>query len=243
MSQVASKGPKTPRMTTKTPERDLAASLLAEASLTDQEIAERVGIDRQKLRDWKRHPQFQARVQALQRRLGNLFDQVPLGRKLRRVQALQDRWDRLNRIIAARSTAVCLNPDGTPVPGAETGLLAPTLVGRGKDRMVVYKLDVDLLRELREIESAAAKEMGQIVAHSELTILTPDLDLSKLSDADLALYRELRQKARVSQEEPVQIQATVTDARTTSQDASSCPPEAPKQPESHPSSPVSPEPS
>ncbi len=45
--------------------RERAAELLVTDDLTDEQIAQQVGIVRQTLTRWKRHPEVQARLQAL----------------------------------------------------------------------------------------------------------------------------------------------------------------------------------
>ena len=58
-----------------------------------------------------------------------------------RVQALQDRWDRMRQMIEERAAS----PDFAKVPGGTTGLLCRDL--RCKDTPV-YKVDTGLLAEL-----------------------------------------------------------------------------------------------
>lgn len=157
-----------------TKRREKAAQLVAADEQTDEQIAAAVGITKRQLERWKRHPAFQARVaehvQAWRERI--LAEGVAVREK--RVEALNERWERLRRLIAARTEDL---RDETP--GGETGLLVrePMLVkvyeaselddGASllptKESRIVYKytLDAALLKELREIEKQAAIELGQ----------------------------------------------------------------------------------
>ena len=71
-----------------------------------------------------------------------------------RLQALQDRWDRLRRLIDARAVEMA------DVPGGNTGLLVRDYKGKNA-ALPVYKVDTALLAELRAHERQAAEELGQ----------------------------------------------------------------------------------
>src|ERR1035441_6890960 len=73
-----------------------------------------------------------------------------------RVQALQNRWDRMRRVIDERAAS----PDFAEVPGGTTGLLVKDYKGKDADTLV-YKVDTGLLAELRNHEKQAAEELGQ----------------------------------------------------------------------------------
>jgi hypothetical protein len=94
-----------------------------------------------------------------------------------RLNAIDSRWHRLNYIIDTRA----LNPDYQAEPGGNTGLLIKTVrVTRSKESTseeVSFKLDVDLLREIRELEESAAVELGQRVKHSEQRTSTTKVSL------------------------------------------------------------------
>lgn len=78
-----------------------------------------------------------------------------------RVSALQDRWERLTRVITERAA----DPTMQSIPGGSTGLLVRQLkqVGSGRDAQLVeeYAVDTGMLRETRAHEEQAAKELGQ----------------------------------------------------------------------------------
>jgi hypothetical protein len=142
--------------------RNQAAVLTAEGRLSIEEVAEKVGVDRVTLWAWKKHPEFLQRVQEISERMGALAEQFAIGHKARRLEWLDDRHRRLRQVIAARAA----DPDMADVPGGRTGLVLKRTrkLGAGERAQMVeeYIVDVDLLRELREIEAAAARELDQL---------------------------------------------------------------------------------
>ena len=64
-----------------TKRRALAAVLVAEDELTDDEIAGRVGIKRLQLWRWKQRPEFSARVAEIANRIGALALRRAIGRR------------------------------------------------------------------------------------------------------------------------------------------------------------------
>ena len=81
-----------------------------------------------------------------------------------RVQMLQNRWDRMRRVIDERAAS----PAFADVPGGTTGLLVKDYKGKDADQPV-YKVDTRLLAELRAHEKQAAEELGQWSEKRELT--------------------------------------------------------------------------
>jgi hypothetical protein len=140
---------------------ELAAQLVAADELTNDEIAERCGVSRPALQKWKARPEFRARVDEHL----EVFRQAALRHGVavleRRVAALDERWRHLLRIIDERAASPLMQG----VPGGTTGLLAHTArgLGSGDSFRVIdeFTLDRGLLRELREHEKQAARELGQ----------------------------------------------------------------------------------
>jgi hypothetical protein len=149
--------------------RERAAALLADGELTDQGIADEVGVNRWTLWSWKRHPDFKARVADHVDRLGKLAARYVLGRRAARLAALQRRHDALEAVIAERAA----QPGMESVPGGRTGLLVKTVkqLGSGDAAVLVneYRVDGVLLKDLREIEKQAAIECGQWVRKGEVS--------------------------------------------------------------------------
>lgn len=146
--------------------RELAAALLAEDRLTDVEIAARAGVSRRTLVRWKQSTQFQQRIAHHQAVQADAVAATGIASRRARVEALNDRWQRLQRIIAERAEAYGgRDAEGKPlVPGGSTGLL----MRYGKSGE--FALDTGLLRELRAVEEQAARELGQWVDRSRLDL-------------------------------------------------------------------------
>jgi hypothetical protein len=145
-----------------------AAVFVAEDEITDEEIAKRVKTSRRTLARWKTAPEFRERVDELRADLEASALRVPIAKRYRRMAAINDRWKRMDAVIAARAEAM----DGE-APGAETGLLVKTVIERstkdGVSVSVTYAIDAPLLREMREIEKHAAVETGQYAERREIT--------------------------------------------------------------------------
>jgi hypothetical protein len=187
-----------------------AVYLLAQDELTDEEIAARVSVHRATLARWKRHPQFAARLQAAVAELGEVAQRYALGRRAYRVRCLNDRHQRMRRVIEQRAA----DPSMQGVPGGDTGLLVRDVkvVGQGEhaQRVDLYRVDTGLLAELRATEEQAARELGQWSDRQETTVtgtvaVQPAVDYSKLSDDEVRTLYALQAKARVGQPGPPQL--------------------------------------
>jgi hypothetical protein len=143
------------------PKQERAAALVASERLTDEQVATEIGVDRRTIIRWRQTPAFAARVQAHVTELCEAVRKRGIAIRERRIAALQDRHERLLRVIAERAEA----PEMQDVPGGTTGLLTHDVksVGAGAlaERVDLYELDAALLRELREHERQAAEELGQ----------------------------------------------------------------------------------
>jgi transcriptional regulator with XRE-family HTH domain len=120
-----------------TGERERASELLAARNLTHQKIADSVGIARSTLWEWRRIPEFAARVEEITEENRAETRRIGIADKERRLAALNDRWARMRRVIEERAD----DPETAEV--------------------VEFAVDTGLLRELREIEKQAAVELGQ----------------------------------------------------------------------------------
>ncbi len=97
-----------------------------------------------------------SRIRELQETLSAGTIALEISSRNARVQALQNRWDKMRRVIDERAAS----PDFADVPGGTTGLLCKDYKGKVADT-VVYKVDTGLLAELRGHERQAAEELGQ----------------------------------------------------------------------------------
>ena len=142
----------------------LAAELVAEDELTDAEIAERVGIGPRTLYRWKRDPVFVAEVEKRVEEFGRVVRSRGIARLERRIKALNDRWERMNRIIEERAE----DPAMANVPGGKTGLLVRRVkgVGRGDGFLLIESYEVDSRAapgtpRAREAGGAGTRPMGR----------------------------------------------------------------------------------
>lgn len=142
-------------------ERRLAAQLLADGNLTDAEIGDKCNVSRQAIWNWKQEPEFTAEVEIQTEAFKQQVRRRGLASRERRIAALNDRWNRLQRVVEERAD----DPAHQAVPGWKTGLLVHNVksVGGGENATVVdlYEVDTGLLKELREHEKQAAQELGQ----------------------------------------------------------------------------------
>lgn len=140
--------------------RETAAGLLAEDRLTDEQIAELIGVKRQTMALWKNRPEFKARVEAIVEKTRAAVEAEAIASKRNRIAALNDRWARMRRVVDERAA----DPDMADVPGGKTGLLVRTYrsIGSGPfaERVEEYAVDIGLLKEFREHEEQAAREIG-----------------------------------------------------------------------------------
>ena len=145
-----------------------SAQLLADGKLTDQEIADRAGVARTTLWRWRKHPEFAAEVEGHLEAFRSEVRRRGIADRERRIKALNDRWNRLQRVMEERAD----DPSMANVAGGRTGLLVHNVksVGFGETAQIVdlYEIDAALLKELREHEKQAAQELGQWVEQSKV---------------------------------------------------------------------------
>lgn len=151
-----------------TKQRVRAAQLVADDDLPDVQIAAAVGRSKKWLEEQKLHPEFHARVVAIVAETAAALKNKGIVERQNRIDAYNDRWERMQRIIAERSVAMA-----DDAPGGATGLLVrlSRTLGRGPDTQIVeeYSVDTALLAELRATERQAAQELDQWAERRELT--------------------------------------------------------------------------
>lgn len=121
--------------------KEEAAELVAEDRLTNEQIAEKCSCSVATLKRWKKIAEFAARVDELIAAYRRTAQRRAIAQVGRRVDALQDRWRRMQRVIEERAE----DPSMQEIPGGETGILVRTVkgLGRGADFQVVEEYEVD----------------------------------------------------------------------------------------------------
>jgi hypothetical protein len=139
-----------------------------------------------------RNANIRARVAQIQSEVSARAIALEISNRNARVQALQQRWDRLRLVIEERAAS----PDYAKVPGGKTGLLVKTL--HGTQNTPVFKLDTGLLAELLAHEQQAAQELSQwqskAVAEERKVIRATPAAVALASVLSLEQLKELEKK-------------------------------------------------
>lgn len=151
-----------------------AALLVAQDSLTDEKIADELGIGRTTLHRWKTDPAFIKRVGEVVAEIQEKIVARGIAEKQNRVDALNRRQKLMEEVIRQRAENLASVPGG-----GNTGLLVKQVKGIGKGdnfrEVEEYAVDTALLREMREHEKQAAIEVGQWTEKRDLTSNGEDL--------------------------------------------------------------------
>lgn len=196
--------------------RNEAAQLVADGELNGNRIAAKLKISRDTLRNWSKVTEFAARVAGIRRDNEALIFARGIANKSKRVEAANDRWNRLKLVMEERAA----DPDMKNVPGGKSGLLVKDIKnvtmtrveGTGADQrkhyskvdVATYAVDTGLLSEMRNLEKHVAQETGQWVEKRAVDIpgLTgtgnsqSEIDLSKIPLDKLEAARELLEMAK-----------------------------------------------
>jgi hypothetical protein len=112
---------------------------------------------------------LRVRIEEIQARISESLVAQSIAIKEARIKALNDRWLKLQQVIAERA----VDPSMQGIAGGSTGLLAHDQKGVGAgpaaEVIDVYEVDCGVLKELREHEVQAAKELGQWVEKGEIS--------------------------------------------------------------------------
>lgn len=169
--------------------KETAAVLLAVGELTNEEVAEKVGVDRVTLYRWSLLQEFKDRITANQEEIRKRVFSEGVADLAGRVRRYNKRWNQINRIFEARAA----DATHAGVPGWETGLLCheQKSIGSGELATVIdqYKVDVGTIKEERELAKQAAQELGQWEEKTKTSF-----DLSNLSDEDLNALERISSK-------------------------------------------------
>jgi hypothetical protein len=148
--------------------RARAALLIAEGKKSIDEIAKEIAVAPRSLKYWKLCPEFAARVADHIEVYRQAVLKQGIADRVHRVAELSRRWEAMQKVIEERGA----DPSMQEVPGGTTGLLVRQVkgIGRGEHFREVYeyRLDNELLRELRAYAEQAARELGQWIERSEV---------------------------------------------------------------------------
>lgn len=201
-----------------TQQRITAAALIAESQLTLKEIAEQIGVTHKAVWTWRKHPEFDRRVKAMQAEMIDEIRRTGIACKAVRVEGLKKRHAKLLSIIEARAQEM-LDRHVRP-PGGETGMITESIkivgVGPTQEAIPEPAVDVALLREIREIEKQLAQELGEWndnkprevnvnIKQQDRVRKAAEHDLSKLSVEELETLLALQKKMGVGM---IDVEAT-----------------------------------
>ena len=152
-----------PRPAFKITSKHLEAARLYADGLSQAEVAKTLGITVGKAKDWYEQPLLKAEIDAFIESDRAAIRGKGITVKQNRLDAYNERWKLLNAIIKARSEWDVV----AGVPGGNTGLIVRDF--KGTANIEIFKIDVGLLKELRELEKQAAIEVGDWTEKKELT--------------------------------------------------------------------------
>lgn len=158
-----------------------AANLVAQDTLSDEKIAEQLGIGRTTLHRWKSDALFVSRVKQVVEEIKATIVARGIAERQNRIDAYNSRWLKMQEVINQRAKEY-----STVTVGGNTGLIVKQTkgIGKGDDFQVIdeYAVDTGLLREMREIEKQAAIELGEWTEKTEhngkieTTLILPKTD-------------------------------------------------------------------
>lgn len=133
--------------------------------MSDAEIAAAVGVTRQGLALWKQHQEFQARIAHHVQTFQEKIVANGIARRQNRVNALNDRWHRMQKVIEERAD----EHDGAAAGGGTGLLVRQVKLASTGVQVEEFAVDTGLLKEMRETEKQAAQELGQWTEKSDVS--------------------------------------------------------------------------
>lgn len=147
-----------------------ASYLVADDQMTEKQIAERVGVSHRTVQNWKKHPEFVAKVQEQLRKLEVEIFSAGVAVKKNRLRRLNNHWQKAQQVVEERKQAAEADPTMAEVPGARTGMMIRTLKAIGQNQTVAeWRWDRELEKTILDIEKQAAIEMGQWTEKKDVT--------------------------------------------------------------------------
>ncbi len=165
-----------------------AAHLVADDKLSDQQIADSVGVTRDTVSRWKRLPEFKREVEEHFSAWREKVMSSGIADKVNRIASYDEIFDKLHQVIAERASEL----DGL-CAGGSTGLMVRTVKfvkvlelktntprsfdeipddeftpTRQMQPVEEFAVDTGMLAELRNVKLQAARELGQLVEKHEV---------------------------------------------------------------------------
>ncbi len=192
-----------------------AAALLAADEISDEAIAERLGVARKTLQRWRELPDFLDAMADHNHRVETAMLRLDIAKRHKRVAILNDLQNKMLTVIDERAAHYQVieienaitetdqrrmarvaaemfgTTDETVVPpGGTTGIVVRQLkmVGSGMSAKIVeeFAVDTGLIKELRANQEQAAKELGQWVDRSEQSgSLTSRVQIVGIDEGDI----------------------------------------------------------
>lgn len=138
-----------------------AALLIAKGKLQILQISVVVGVAEKTVHAWKKDPEFMAVVNDHRAMIREEIRRVGIADLENRVEAQNDRWNRLRQLMEARADSV----EMAKVPGGKLGVLVrkEKEIGKGDKAKFVeeFELDKPLLDAILALEKQVAQELGQ----------------------------------------------------------------------------------
>lgn len=149
--------------------KEIAAVLLAADDLSDEQIAQEVGVSRRTLANWKNLPEFQEQVVENVAEIQRRMMRHAIAKRHKRLAVLDDLHVKLLQVVDERAaeyaTLAESGSDETIPAGGTTGLMVRQLkqIGAGREAQVVeeFVVDVATVKAIQGLHEQAAKELGQ----------------------------------------------------------------------------------
>jgi hypothetical protein len=147
---------------------------VAGGQMTSEQIAERRGVPRATLEEWRTRDDFRAAVEQVRRQTAEQLQRLGVAAKQNRIDWYNTAVQKLVTVLEDRaSDAAARQSEGEKLqPGELTGLLVreDKMVGTGRNAqwVTVYSVDTPTLKEIRATLEQCAKETGQWVQKHEV---------------------------------------------------------------------------
>jgi hypothetical protein len=168
----------------------LAARLIAEGDLTNDEIAERVDIGVATLYRWKNYQEFKDEIKTQKDKIREDLYGFQFANIAHRINRANQRLRQIGRLTDARAK------EYADQPGGETGLIVKDYKGSGDNLRTVFAFDAAVIKEERELLKYMSQELGQWTEKTELSGKLELTDEEKRAKAEAILERIAEDKRK-----------------------------------------------